>query len=147
MGRKVNPASMYRVSIHKTNGYMYASTQPAVFNEKIGKNAHCHVHWGVVDKNLKFYPGKNYFYADIEERSKLIFPQEWDLSELSRFYGQNSVNIINVDAAEKVSRKRKKVQKKEVFTTFAEENEREFDEEIEETMEAGEKEVAADASI
>lgn len=115
MGRKSNPVSMYRVSIHKTNGYNYASTQPARFDEKTGKNTHCHVHWGVIDDNFKFYPGKNYFYADIEERSKLIFPQNWDLSELSRLYGQNTVNIVNVDSIKRAQKVRKRLEREEVF--------------------------------
>lgn len=140
MGRKVNPASMYRVSIHKTNGYRYASTQPSVFDENSGKNVHYHVHWGVVDDNLKFYPGKNYFYADIEERSKLIFPQDWDLSELSRFYGQNTVNIVNVDAREKNDSKKRKVQRGDVYTEFVEDNEIQYEEGVEEEMGIGKTE-------
>ena len=146
MGRRVNPASMYRVSIHKTNGYRYASTQPSVFDEVSGKKVHYHVHWGVVDDNLKFYPGKNYFYADIEERSKLIFPQDWDLSELSRFYGQNTVNIVNVNA-EKTDIKKRNVKKDEVRTDFADENEIGYSEEIEEEMtseQAGESAAEAE---
>ncbi len=146
MGRRVNPASMYRVSIHKTNGYRYASTQPSVFDEVSGKNVHYHVHWGVVDDNLKFYPGKNYFYADIEERSKLIFPQDWDLSELSRFYGQNTVNRVNVDAREKESKK-KKSGNTEVRSNLSDIHEVEYDEEIDEEMtseQAGESEICAE---
>lgn len=126
MGRKSNPTSMYRVSIHRTNGYSYASTQPARFDEKLGKNVHCHIHWGVIDENLKFYPGKNYFYADIEERSKLIFPKNWDLSELSRLYGQNTVNIVNVDSVSRTRKKRKKLGAEEVFAEYSE-NEIEVD--------------------
>ena len=134
MGRKSNPASMYRVSIHRTNGYSYASTQPARFDEKSGKNVHCHVHWGVIDENLKFYPGKNYFYADIEERSKLIFPQNWDLSELSRLYGQNTVKIVNVDSISREKKKRKKKVAEEAFVGYMDKEvgaSRKYEEEVE----------------
>ena len=120
MGRKTNPMSMYRVSIHKTNGYCYASTQPARYDEKLGKNVHSHVHWGVVDENFKFYPGKNYFYADIEERSKLIFPQNWDLSELNRLYGQNTVNIVNIETAKISEEKKKEHEIEENFEEYLE---------------------------
>lgn len=137
MGRKTNPISMYRVSIHRTNGYCYASTQPARYDEKTGKNIHLHVHWGVVDENLKFYPGKNYFYADIEERSKLIFPKNWDLSELNRLYGQNTVNIINVDASKTSKTSETKRKEQEIEENFEEylENEIPIAEEHEEELE------------
>ena len=157
MGRKSNTTSMYRVSIHRTNGYSYASTQPARFDEKSGKNVHCHVHWGVIDENLKFYPGKNYFYADIEERSKLIFPQNWDLSELSRLYGQNTVNIVNVDSISREKRQRRKMAAEGAFAECAD---KEFEiskkyeiesEEVacegEETIMAREEETSIEESI
>jgi hypothetical protein len=87
MSRKANPSSQYKVSIHMNNGYRYASTQPFRLDPKSGKKIYRHVHWGTVDENNKFVPGIHYFTASIEERSKLIFPQSWDLSETSKLSG------------------------------------------------------------
>lgn len=91
MGKIANSLSKYKVSIHsiaKTRSggsvnYRYASTQPYVVDEN-GKKKYYHVQWGTVDENLKFYPGKKYIYADPAERAKLIFPSDWDLSEIQR---------------------------------------------------------------
>lgn len=33
---------------------------------------------------FQFIPGKQYLYASPEERAKLIFPEEWDLSEIEK---------------------------------------------------------------
>lgn len=156
MGRKSNPTSMYKISIHRTNGYSYASTQPVKFDEKCGKKVHCHVHWGVIDENLKFYPGKNYFYADIEERSKLIFPQNWNLSILGKLYGQNTVNIVNVDSVNREKRKNKKIAPEKVFPECLEkeievskEPEMELEKVIweEESVLGGEKEASLEGSV
>ena len=87
MPRKVDPNSQYRVSIHLNNGYRYASTQPYVINPNTGKKSYHHIHWGTVDENNKFIPGKNYLVASIAEREKLIFPEDWDLSEVKKLSG------------------------------------------------------------
>lgn len=36
---------------------------------------------------MRFHPNSTYFYAPIEERRKLIFPAEWDLSEIKALSG------------------------------------------------------------
>lgn len=87
MPRKTDPNSQYRVSIHLNNGYRYASTQPYEINPDTGKKSYHHVHWGTVDENNKFIPGKNYLVASIADRAKLIFPENWDLSEIKKLSG------------------------------------------------------------
>lgn len=87
MPRKADPNSQYKVSIHLNNGYRYASTQPFVINPDTGKKSYHHIHWGIVDDNNKFIPGKNYLVASISERSRLIFPESWDLSEIKKLSG------------------------------------------------------------
>lgn len=87
MPRKADPNSQYRVSIHMNNGYRYASTQPFQINPKTGKKVYRHIHWGTVDENNKFIPGKNYLVASLAERAKLIFPESWDLSEIKKLSG------------------------------------------------------------
>ena len=87
MARKADPNSQYKVSIHLNNGYRYASTQPYQIDPDTGKKSYHHIHWGRVDESNKFIPGKNYLVASIAERGKLIFPEDWDLSEIKKLSG------------------------------------------------------------
>lgn len=97
-GRPTNSDTIYKVSIHRNNGRNYASTQPYKIGED-GKKRYSHKHWGTVDENLCFHPGKAYFYAPIEERRKLLFPPDWDLSEIRNLSG--NVKHTGVIAYEK----------------------------------------------
>ncbi|MCQ2501859.1 MAG: transposase [Lachnospiraceae bacterium] len=87
MSRKPDPEAQYRIAIHVDKGYRYASTQPAFVDPESGKRAYRRIHWGTVDDNNRFIPGKAYIFASIEERSKLIFPKDWDLSEIEKLSG------------------------------------------------------------
>lgn len=75
------------VKIHLNNGYRYASTQPFVVDPErtSGRNKHRRIHWGTVDENNRFHPNKIYLYADVSERRKFIFPDDWDMSEVATF--------------------------------------------------------------
>lgn len=88
MGRTSNPSAQYRVSIHLNGGYKYASTQPARIDPETGDKSYRRVHWGTLDDNLRFIPGKQYIVASPEERRKLIFPEDWDLSEIDKLSGR-----------------------------------------------------------
>ena len=87
MARPIDPNAPYRISIHNINGYRYASTQPAYRDPESGEKKHKRIHWGTVDDSNKFIPGSKYIFAPIEERSKLIFPEGWDMSELEKLSG------------------------------------------------------------
>jgi hypothetical protein len=89
MARPIKEESIYRISIHKNGGYMYASTHPYTVTPE-GKRKYTILHWGTVDKNLKFTPGPRYIYASHEERSKLIFPEDWDMSLAYKLSGKRS---------------------------------------------------------
>lgn len=84
MTRPFNPLNQYHVSIHNTQGYRYASTQVPTVDPKTGRRRYHYIHWGRVDENNKFFPGNRYMLASVEERKKLIFPSEWDLSEIDK---------------------------------------------------------------
>ena len=84
---EVHTDAPYRVAIHIDKGYRYASTQPAIVDTNTGKRSYRRIHWGTVDDNNRFVPGKAYLFAPIEERSKLIFPEGWDLSEIEKLSG------------------------------------------------------------
>ena len=85
MARQAEESTSYKVKIHLNNGYRYASTQPLVKDpdRTSGRNKHKRIHWGTVDENNKFHPNKTFLYADLSERRKLIFPDDWDMSEVA----------------------------------------------------------------
>jgi len=87
MARPVDPNAQYRIKPHVNNGYTYASTQPPHIDPNTGKKKYSYIHWGTIDENLKFTPGSKFFLAAPEERSRLIFPQEWDVSEAKKLTG------------------------------------------------------------
>ena len=87
MGRYIDPDSQYRIKPHKTHGYTYASTQPPAIDPETGKKKYRHVHWGTVDENLVFIPGSAFYLASPEERARLIFPEDWDMSEAEKLTG------------------------------------------------------------
>ena len=85
MARQAEESTTYKVRIHVNNGYRYASTQPLVADpdRTSGRNKHRRIHWGTVDENNKFHPNNTFLYADVSERRKLIFPDDWDMSEVA----------------------------------------------------------------
>ena len=87
-GRPPKAESAYHVSIHNANGYRYASTQPAISSSDGTVKKYHHIHWGRLDDNNHFIPGKAYILADPEERAKLIFPAEWDISAIHQLSGE-----------------------------------------------------------
>ena len=87
MPRKPDSLAQYKVYVHIDKGYRYASTQPATVDPETGVRKYRRIHWGTVDDNNRFIPGKTYLFSPIEERSKLIFPEGWDLSEIKKISG------------------------------------------------------------
>jgi len=83
MARPTKADSIYKIALHKNGGYMYATTHPYTLTDD-GKRKYSCLHWGTVTDGLKFIPGKQYLYASLEERAKLIFPEGWDLSEIDK---------------------------------------------------------------
>lgn len=78
-GRPSNPNKEYTVIVHTVKGLRYASTKYAKVNAD-GKKVDFHKHWGRVLEGNKFQPSAAYLYADVRERQKLIFPDDWDMS-------------------------------------------------------------------
>lgn len=68
--------------VHTLGKHRYASTKVFTIGED-GKKRYFYKHWGTLDENNRFHPGVNYFYASKGERDKLIFPADWDMSNLS----------------------------------------------------------------
>ena len=92
MARPTNPDTPYIVSAHKTGKYTYASSQRYI-EDKDGNPKRRHVHWGVIDNHLKFHPGKEFLYLPLSERKKLIFPGDWDLSEIHKLNKSSPVPV------------------------------------------------------
>ncbi len=87
MARPVDPSAQYRIKPHVTNGYTYASTQPPQVDPDTGKKTYHYIHWGKVDADLKFIPGTQFYAASPEERARLIFPEDWDMSAAEKLTG------------------------------------------------------------
>ena len=87
-GRPPKADSAYRVSVHMANGYRYASTQPAIDDPDSGIKKYRHIHWGRLDDDNRFIPGKAYILASPAERKKLIFPEDWDISAIEQLSGE-----------------------------------------------------------
>jgi hypothetical protein len=73
--------------VHVNNGYRYASTQPPFLDPVTGEKKYRRIHWGRVVDGGKFIPGDEFWLASPEERARLIFPDGWDLTEISQFTG------------------------------------------------------------
>jgi hypothetical protein len=86
----VDPNAQYRVKPHNNGGYIYASTQPPYLDPDTGKKKYRYIHWGSVDDNCKFIPGHRFYQASPEERARLIFPENWDMSEAKKLTGLRS---------------------------------------------------------
>ena len=97
MARPVDPLTPYRVRPHVTNGYTYANTQPAYVDPDTGKRKHRCVHWGRLSDNLQFIPGFEFYSAPPEERRKLIFPPEWDLSLIEQLVAPTGPNTLGLE--------------------------------------------------
>jgi len=87
MARPIDPVAPYRVKPHVTHGYTYASTRAQHIDPDTGKRKHPYIHWGTVDEKQRFIPGSAFYLASPEEREKLIFPKEWDMSEVEKLTG------------------------------------------------------------
>ncbi len=99
MARPAKADSIYRISLHKNGGYMYATTHPYTLTGD-GKRKYSCLHWGTVTDDLKFIPGKQYLYAPLEERAKLIFPEGWDLSEIDKLQSARKRGRPSYDGAD-----------------------------------------------
>ena len=97
MARPVDPTSQYRVKPHKTNGYTYASTQPSYIDPETGNKKYRYIHWGTLEKDLTFMPGLEYVYASPEERTKLIFPEHWNMQEADKLSGARNAGRLAYD--------------------------------------------------
>jgi hypothetical protein len=98
--RPIDPEAQYRVKPHNNNGYTYASTQPPYIDPKTGKKKYRYIHWGTIDSNLKFAPSTQFFLATPEERSQLIFPEEWDMSEVKKLTSMRNAGRASYDEEE-----------------------------------------------
>lgn len=98
-GRPAKANTIYKVSIHNNGGRRYASTQPYAVDEN-GKKHYTHKHWGIVDDDMRFHPNSTYFYASIDERRKLIFPSDWDLSEIKALSGTGHRGAVEYEGGD-----------------------------------------------
>jgi len=99
MARPTKADSIYRIALHKNGGYMYATTHPYTLTDD-GRRKYSCLHWGTLTDDLKFIPGKQYLYASLEERGKLIFPEGWNLSEIDKLQSNRKQGRPAYDGAD-----------------------------------------------
>ena len=92
MARTTKPDSIYRVSLHRNGGHTYAATHPYTIDET-GRRRYSVRHWGKVTEDLRFIPGKRWREASEEERSRLVFPEGWDVSATKEGAGASGPGI------------------------------------------------------
>lgn len=80
MSRKIAPNTRYRMRIHKDRNYTYASIQETTINPKSGRKYPRTKNLGTLDANMVFIPNATFRMMSVEERSKYIFPDGWDIS-------------------------------------------------------------------
>ena len=78
MSRPPKPESQYTVKPHNVGGHVYASTQPWEIDTSSGRKKYRYVHWGTVADGV-FYPNARYISASADEKTRLVFPREWDM--------------------------------------------------------------------
>jgi hypothetical protein len=61
MSRPTDPQSQFRVRVHNTKGYAYASTQVPYIDPDSKNKKYRYIHWGTVDEGLRFIPGSSFF--------------------------------------------------------------------------------------
>lgn len=87
MVRPINGDTALKVTLHVNGAYRYATLRPRVTNGSTGRRMNKSIHLGTVTEDKKFIPNKVYMYMSMEERRRLIFPKDWDLSEADRLPG------------------------------------------------------------
>ena len=95
-GRHRNLNADFKVILHQTGGYRYAATQPYE-KDKSGKERRHYVYWGDVTEEMKFIPNQRFCLADSDTRSKLEFPEGWDLSEVKKLKEEESRRPLTYD--------------------------------------------------
>jgi hypothetical protein len=96
-GRPFSASTQHKMIVHANGRHRYASTKPYTMDEG-GVKRYTYKHWGTLDEHNRFRPGITYLYATIEERQQLIFPEDWDLSEIEALSGTKHRGLIAYEA-------------------------------------------------
>ena len=89
MGRPKNPLTPFKVSSFHDKQYHYAYIQPPVENTETGEITRRKQILGSLDKNLKVIPSVRFRLMDIQTRKRLIWPENWDITEVNKLNQQD----------------------------------------------------------
>ena len=89
MSKVTQPMECCQISIHENSGYCYASSQQGIRDPKTGRTKFYRIHWGRLDRELRFIPNMRYIYASRDERARLIFPKNWDMKTANEMIEEN----------------------------------------------------------
>ncbi len=104
----VDTISRFKLSIHKTNGYMYASTQEPIYDKKTGVVKYTHIHWGTLTSDYRFFPNEKFLFTKPEIRNQLIYPIEWKLDEVYKLVHNFSYTPV-MTREKTLSKKKEKI--------------------------------------
>ena len=83
MARPSKETTPNKIVVHRNGNHTYAATRPLVKRED-GTKYNKTIHWGTLEEGDKFVPNQLYLMTPVEDRGKLIFPESWDMSEVTR---------------------------------------------------------------
>lgn len=83
-GRPRDPSTEYRMRRRRSGGYTYGATQSFQTDEDTGEVRRQITLWGRLTDENKFIPGSKFLLLSPEDRNKMIFPEDWDISEVKK---------------------------------------------------------------
>lgn len=78
-GRRKDPDTLYKMRLHTVGPYVYAATLRSDTDPASGKRKQVYVHWGRLTADMKFEPNDEFILLSPEERSRMIFPADWNV--------------------------------------------------------------------
>ena len=95
MGRPKNPLTPFKVSSFHDKQYHYAYIQPPIEDAETGKITRRKLILGSLDRDLKVIPSVRFRLMDIQTRKRLIWPENWDITEVNKL---NQRDLPNSDS-------------------------------------------------
>ena len=138
MARKADPRTPYLVRDGVSNGYRYAYVQKLVpAKESTDQMVRRKINLGTLSNDNVFTPNRTYRLMDIQERRKLIFPDEWDISQANMLdAGTQVVQHETVDSVDDDNKEEKPMESTEEDESIIHEESLEQEEKLQVSVKA-----------
>ena len=138
MARKADPRTPYLVKDGVSNGYRYAYVQKLVpAKESTDQMVRRKINLGTLSNDNVFTPNRTYRLMDIQERRKLIFPDEWDISQANMLdAGTQVVQHETVDSVDDDNKEEKPMESTEEDESIIHEESLEQEEKLQVSVKA-----------